>query len=201
MSVVARAHSHLVFGRRVRVLAEALGAMIPHGGSLLDVGCGDGSIGRTIGDARDDLSVRGIEVLVRPGCHIPVEAYDGRSIPFDDGAVDFVMLVDVLHHVDDPAALLADAARTARAAVIVKDHTVQGPLARPTLRFMDWFGNAQHGVALPYNYWTPAEWNKAVDGLRLSFAARNTDIALYPFPASLVFGRGLHFVARLERRT
>ena len=37
-----------------------------------------------------------------------------------------------------------------------------GFLAGPTLRFMDWIGNARHGVALPYNYWSAQEWTLAL---------------------------------------
>ncbi len=198
MSIVGHVHSNVVFGRRVRVLADALSAVIPAGGTLVDVGCGDGSIGRAIAASRSDLDVFGFEVLVRPDCHLPVEAFDGATIPLADGAVDFAMLVDVLHHTEDPAVLLAEAARVARCGVVLKDHTVRGLLARPTLRFMDWFGNAHHGVALPYNYWTPAQWRRAFDRLGLAVAEQRDELALYPFPASFVFGRRLHFVARLE---
>ncbi len=200
MSIVGRVHSGVVFGRRVRVLADALSDLIPCGGTLVDVGCGDGSVGRSIADARPDLDVSGFEVLVRPDCHVPVQAFDGSTIPLEDGSVDFAMLVDVLHHTDEPAVLLAEAARVARRAVLLKDHTVRGLLARPTLRFMDWFGNAHHGVVLPYNYWPATRWSEAFDRLGLTVSERREELGLYPFPASLVFERGLHFAARLERR-
>ena len=78
------------------------------------------------------------------------------------------MLVDVLHQTDDPMNLLREAVRVARQAIVIKDHLLQGAFAYPTLRFMDWVGNARHGVALPYNYWTPAEWHGAFDKLGLA---------------------------------
>lgn len=199
MGVVGKVHSSVVFGRRVRVLAQALAEAIPCGGELVDVGCGDGSVGRALGELRSDLDIQGFEVLVRSDCHIPVEPFDGGAIPLGDDAVDFVMMIDVLHHTDDPSLLLGEAARVARRAVVIKDHDLRGLLARPTLRFMDWVGNAHHGVALPYNYWTPAQWSAAFSRLGLVVAERRGDIPLYPFPASLLFGRKLHFIARLER--
>lgn len=199
MSIVGRVHTSVVFGRRVQVLAGALSDLIGDGGTLVDVGCGDGSIGRSIAERRPDLDVSGFEVLVRPGCHVPGKSFDGTTIPLDDASVDFAMLVDVLHHTDEPSILLAEAARVARRAVLLKDHTVQGLFARQTLRFMDWFGNAHHGVVLPYNYWSAVQWNDAFDRLGLTVAERRGELPLYPFPASLVFGRRLHFVARLER--
>lgn len=200
MSIVGRVHSSVVFGRRVQVLAGELSDLVGEGGTLVDVGCGDGSIGRSIADLRPDLDVYGFEVLVRPGCRIPVKPFDGTTIPLDDASVDFAMLVDVLHHTDEPSILLAEAARVARRAVLLKDHTVQGLFARKTLRFMDWFGNAHHGVVLPYNYWSAEQWSEAFDGLALVVEERRDELPLYPFPASLVFGRRLHFVARLEPR-
>ena len=37
--------------------------------------------------------------------------------------------------------------------IVLKDHTRNGLFSGSTLRFMDWVGNARHGVRLPYNYW------------------------------------------------
>ncbi len=50
-----------------------------------------------------------------------------------------------------PARLLAEAKRVSRGGIVIKDHFREGVLADATLRFMDWVGNAQHGVVLPYN--------------------------------------------------
>jgi hypothetical protein len=73
--VVNRLHEELVFARRVRVLATRLATMIDKGARVLDVGCGDGTVTRTLLDLRPDLSVEGVDVLVRPETHIPVTAF------------------------------------------------------------------------------------------------------------------------------
>jgi len=198
MSVLTQAHDALVFGRRVRVLAARLAPLLPENASVLDVGCGDGSMARAILEHRGDLSLGGVDVLVRPRTHIPVEAYDGRRLPRPDASIDAVLFVDVLHHTDDPMILLAEAKRVARHCIVIKDHLRDGLLAGPTLRLMDWVGNAAHGVALPYNYWSQARWRDAFARLGLSPVAWTERLGLYPFPASLAFDRGLHFVARLE---
>lgn len=195
---LAQAHGELVFSRRVQVLSRALADLMPHDARVLDVGCGDGSIAALIQQHRPDLTITGIDVLVRPHTRIPVTAFDGTTIPFSDDQFDAVMFVDVLHHTQDPLVLLREAARVARKAIVLKDHTRDGWLSGPTLRLMDWVGNAPHGVVLPYNYWPEQQWRAAFAELRLQPSAWRQQLGLYPWPASLLFERTLHFVARLD---
>ena len=140
MKLLARAHGELVFARRVRVLSERLAALLPQAATVLDVGCGDGTMACAIGARRADVAITGIDVLVRPRTKIPVQAFDGRRLPCADDSVDAVMFVDVLHHTNDPDVLLAEARRVARRAIIIKDHTKDGVLpARPCA---SWTGSA-----------------------------------------------------------
>jgi SAM-dependent methyltransferase len=151
--------------------------MLPREASVLDVGCGDGSLAKLICDQRPDVEMRGIDVLVRERTAIPVEPFDGAHIPADDGSFDAVMFVDVLHHTDDPRLLLREARRVTRRNILIKDHTCNGLLARPVLRFMDGVGNERFGVALPYNYWTQAQWQAAFRDLHLEIEAGNRALA------------------------
>ena len=197
VGLIGRLHQRGVHNRRVRVLAKHLAALIPPGAGVLDVGCGDGLLASRLLEAVPDVSISGIDVLVREAAAIPVEPYDGQTIPHPDRSFDVVLLVDVLHHTDDPALLLAEARRVARRAIVIKDHCRNGFLAGPTLRFMDWVGNAAHGVRLPYNYWARSQWRKAFAELGLSIESWQSELGLYPFPAGLWFDRSLHFIARL----
>jgi SAM-dependent methyltransferase len=195
-SVIGAAHKHLIFDRRTHVLASRLTDILSSG-LVLDVGCGDGAIDVLISEARPDIEISGVDVLVRPSAQIRVRPFDGRELPFGNRSFDTVMFLDVLHHTDDPAVLLREARRVARKSVILKDHTMDGLLAYQTLRFMDWVGNAHHGVALPYNYWRERRWHEAFAEVGLQLTRWEARIPLYPFPASLIFGRGLHFIAAL----
>ena len=198
IAAVGFLHDRLIFSRRTKALAEALDRAIPADAlTVLDVGCGDGTIDTLLLRRRPGLAITGVDVLVRPETRIPVRQFDGQRLPFEDGAFDVVMFVDVLHHTLDPLVLLREARRVARSAVVLKDHTREGLLAQTTLRFMDWVGNAHHNVVLPYNYWRLAEWTEAFDKLGLRIDDWNESLGLYVPPASLVFERNLHFVARL----
>jgi SAM-dependent methyltransferase len=198
MNILDRIHGSRVFPRRVNRLKELLAAVIPAGSSVLDVGCGDGSLAALISEARPDLSITGLEVLKRPTTRIPVTLFDGEHIPFGDRSFDVVMFVDVLHHTLDPMVLLREAVRVARLGLVIKDHIAKGILAKTRLRFMDYVGNARHGVSLPYNYWTEKQWQAAQTELRMKPAILNRDLRLYPAPAEAVFGADLHFVGRFE---
>ena len=198
MKLTDQIHGRYVHNRRVRVLRDSLTRLIPQGASVLDVGCGDGLLAYLIAQSRPDLDVRGIDVLVRGQTHIRVDAFDGRVIPYGDASFDVAMFVDVLHHTQEPLPLLREAARVARKAIIIKDHILQGWCAGPTLRFMDRVGNARHGVALPHNYWPRQKWLAAFDVLGLEASEWTTKLGLYSWPASWIFDRSLHFVARLE---
>ena len=166
---------------------------------MLDVGSGDGLLARGVLDLRPDIRIQGVDVLARPTSHIPVALFDGVTLPFADREFDVVMMVDVLHHASAQDRLLEEMVRVSKRLLVVKDHSVRGLLARRTLAFMDWVGNARHGVSLPYAYWTPTQWDGAYSRLKLRVVQNRERLGLYPWPASLVFERRLHFIAVLER--
>jgi SAM-dependent methyltransferase len=193
-------HQSFVHPRRVRVIAEHASRLVPRDARVLDVGTGDGLIAAALAERRRDLRIEGIDVLVREGTAIAVTAFDGRVIPMAAGSVDVVTMFDVLHHADDPPALLAEASRVARTCVVLKDHVAGGWLSRTILALMDDVGNRRHGVALPHHYLSGRQWRGAIDGLGLTPAVWEVGgLGLYPWPASLVFGGRLHVLARLDK--
>ena len=198
---LGQAHEKLIFNRRVRVLVDGIGAMLPAGAQMLDVGTGDGQIAKMIGERQDGTVVQGIDIMERETIHIPVTLFDGTTIPMDDNSVDVVTFVDVLHHTDDPQILISEASRVARKFVIIKDHLSENKFDHLTLRAMDWVGNAPHGVVLPYNYASRRDWDQWFARAGLATDRFVTDVPLYPAPIGWVFGRKLHFIARLTPTT
>ena len=116
---------------------------------------------------------------------------------YDDNSFDTVMMVDVLHHTEDPEILVREAKRVARNWLVLKDHTCDGIGAYPTLRLMDWVGNAGHGGALPYNYLSQHEWDDLFHRVGMTVESWDGQPNLYGNPGDWLFGRSLHFVARL----
>jgi len=195
VSVLGQIHETYIYSRRIRRLTELLAQLIPPRCNLLEVGCGDGKLARALLDKRPDLHIEGVDILVRDRVWLPVQVFDGRSLPHRESSVDGVMLIDVLHHTRDPLALLREALRVSRRWLIVKDHILKGHAAASRLRFMDYVGNSRYGVALPYNYLSEGEWNELRRILDVKVAAEVRKLSLYPQPFDYVFGADLHFVA------
>jgi len=196
--MLGSAHQRLVYGRRIGVLARHLAELLPRASTVLDVGSGDGLLARRIMDLRPDVRISGVDVLARPTVHLDVQLFDGVHLPFPASSFDVVMMVDALHHASRQDDLLREMARVTRRRVVIKDHLASGFLAHSTLRFMDWVGNCRHGVALPYSYWSPDRWERGFANAGLRVVEQRERLGLYPWPASLVFERRLHFIAILE---
>jgi SAM-dependent methyltransferase len=195
VNLLDRLHERGVLRQRAQRLATLLARVVPPNSAVLDVGCGDGQIDTLLLEQRADLKIHGVEVLTRTPAKFPVTHFDGNTLPFGNASFDVVLFVDVLHHTSDPMVLLREAARVARKGIVIKDHLLQGILARTRLKFMDYVGNARHGVSLPFNYWSPQQWQSAEQQLGLRKGIELKKLGLYPLLADLVFGAGLHFVA------
>jgi SAM-dependent methyltransferase len=196
--VLVRAHHHRVHLPRVARVAAALAAQMGAARSILDVGCGDGTVARAVADRVGAARVAGVDVQVRPEVAIEVVAYDGRTLPFPDGAFDVVMLSDVLHHCEAPRAVLREALRVASRAVAVKDHFRFGPLSEKILLWMDRAGNHGPAVLVRGTYWSPAEWVEMVAGAGGRFAGLTWPLRIHDYPFRLITQDRLQFAARIE---
>lgn len=199
MTPIETIHEKGVRQRRVKVLSGMLLKLLPEKGRILDIGSGDGEMAAELMRLRPGLEIHGIDTLVRPGTAIPTTAFDGLHIGEETGSYDWCILVDVLHHAADPEGLLREAARVAGQGIVIKDHLRDGFGARQTLRFMDKVHNARYGVSMPFCYWSTNEWRGNISAAGLSIDLWYDRLALYPWWANWVFGRGLHVLARLRK--
>lgn len=98
------------------------GKCVPHD-TVLEIGCGEGAVLAELsrrGFASElfgcELSESGVKVTL--GRNIPglkeCKVADGSDLPYPDGSFDFAILAHVVEHVEDPRAVLKEAARVAR---------------------------------------------------------------------------------------
>lgn len=198
--VAAPLHRRLVANNRTSRLARVLAELVDRdrGQIGLDIGCGDGALSNQIELLAPNVRLTGTDVLARPDALIPVIEYNGTRLSFPDKSFDFCMLVDVLHHTPEARIVLKEACRVTRQFVLIKDHYCENHFDRLTLRFMDWVGNRAYGVALPYNYLSKAQWRSSFQACNLTALHINEHLSLYGWPGSMLFERGLHFVAKLR---
>lgn len=117
-------HESVLAAHRWRTIANSAHYLEPHlraGRSLLDVGCGPGTItaefaerlapGRVVGvDAAPDALAAAAELETRAEFVLG----DAYALPFDDETFDIVHTHQTLQHVRDPVEMLREMARVAR---------------------------------------------------------------------------------------
>lgn len=199
MTLAEHLHELCIRGRRERRLGDLIANLIEPQSSVLDIGCGDGRIARRVATLCSASAVHGAEVLTRNDAVIPVTRFDGYALPFANRTFDIALMIDVIHHTVRQNALLAEAIRVSRRAVVIKDHLSDGWLPSKILRLMDCTGNRRFHVPLPYNYLTRAQWKRLWDGSGVQVTAFITDLHLYPIPITWVCDQSLHFIARVEK--
>ncbi|MBK5970948.1 Demethylrebeccamycin-D-glucose O-methyltransferase [Thiorhodovibrio litoralis] len=185
--------------RRLDGIVKAVVPMLPDGKvSLLDVGCGSGALAERLLRAKPDLHIAGIDIHRPPNCRIPASTYDGCIFPFPDNAFDLVLCADMLHHTESPQVTLREAARVARAWVIVKDHVVENWWERAIMTALDWIGNVGTGTPMPFNFLSSRQWQNVFSLARLSAEEQRNGLRYWFWPVSALIDRKMHFVVKLR---
>lgn len=190
-------HHRAVRLPRADRVAAALARRIGRARSLLDVGCDDGRVARSVARAVGADRVAGVDLAVNPDAVVEVQTYDGDRLPWPDGAFEVVTLSDVLHHASDPRGLLREALRVAARAVAVKDHFRFGPVSDKLLLLMDLAGNAKHAIAVRGTYFTVAEFTRLVTGAGGRIADLEWPLRIHDLPYRLVTSDRLQFAATI----
>jgi SAM-dependent methyltransferase len=153
---------------RVGKLTELLAPYLKSQEKILDVGAGNGVLTAKLAGALGK-NIVAVDKVVPLKTAVPVSRYDGDTLPFKNKSFNVVLLVDVLHHTRQPAALLKEAGRVAGKFILVKDHFWEHWWDKLFLRALDFAGNFTDGVDLPYNFNNWHSWDKLFrdSGLRV----------------------------------
>jgi ubiquinone/menaquinone biosynthesis C-methylase UbiE len=117
-----------------REVAARLGPRAPND-LLLDLGAGDGRIGETVGQRTGgrviscDLNEARLRCRPRGPCAVVADA---SALPFKPGTFAGAFLVDVLHHLNAPMAVMRELARALGpdATVVILDYRPESGLSR-----------------------------------------------------------------------
>ena len=185
---------------RVGRLAKLVGQRLQRfdAANVLDVGCGLGRITAQLQRAFPTFTFRGIDIVVQPEAAIEVTRYDGSVIPFADKSMDVVLLLDVLHHADDPVELLQECGRVARSLVLVKDHVCETAYDWTRLASLDWLGNRPFDVPMRYAYFSRREWAAAFATAKVRCDSMETQITTCPPPFDLLLDSGVQVLVELS---
>lgn len=183
--------------QRLNIVRSVSGFLPNHKASILDIGCGNGLFARDLMATKPHLRIVGVETKPRTDCRINCCVYDGKRLPFQDGQFDYALLINVLHHTDDPALVLSEAARVSAHGVIVKDHYANTRLDFFTLVLMEWIGNAFIDISQPYNFFSETQWGDLFVKLGLRTETIRKRFVSYNALIDLAFGRNLHFIAKI----
>ena len=116
--------------RKILTIVNAAAKQAVHGQNractILDAGCGEGFLSGLISEHLKNVTVTGLEYVpqalkIARTMHAGAEFIQGDiyRMPFADGAFDLVLCTEVLEHLKDPAAALAELQRVAGRAVLL----------------------------------------------------------------------------------
>lgn len=136
------------------------------GGRLLDLGAGEGWVG-ALAAADRGLALTAADVVRYPSegpRARTVDLYDGRRLPYPDGAFDATLLVFVLHHASAPREVVREALRVTSGPVLVLETVALTPSQKKWLERVDrWVNRLRSGGAIdeePLDIRPDAEWRR-----------------------------------------
>ncbi len=146
---------------------------IKNGSAILDLGCGSAIIGKTFQDFFQ-AEIIGVDIRDIRRVNIPFKLYDGKNLPFAEKSFDIVLINYVLHHCQDPTAVLREAKRVSRDKIIVFEDLPEGFLSELICRLHNLSYHLFRQQNNPSFFKTENQWEKIFQeiGLKVIFKER-----------------------------
>ena len=117
------------YRRAARKMCQEAAKFIQKGSKILDIGCGSGIIAKNFQEFFQ-AELIGIDIQDKRIFPINFQIINSYHYPFPDNSFDTVLINYVLHHSDDPAALLNEAKRVAKDKIIIYEDLPEGFVSR-----------------------------------------------------------------------
>lgn len=156
-----------IYKRMAKRMCLDCQAFIEKGEKILDLGCGSGIVGKSFQDFFQ-ADIMGVDIKDQRVFRIPFKIINGTYLPFPEKSFDVVLISYVLHHTENPEALLTEAKRVCRKKIIVFEDLPKGFLSEVICNM--------HGFSFDKVFRNPSktsfkkeeDWQKIFNELNLS---------------------------------
>ena len=173
---------------RAKPIAKAILPLIEEGKTILDIGCFDGTVSHELKKTRPELKIQGIDIKLPKEVLIPAKIYDGQKIPFKDNSFDHTIIIDILHHVENPVAILREAKRVTKKSIIIKDIVSSSLISNTANYAVDLIGGLLTDVDRPKKYYTIKGWKELFKktGLKIEYFDTNFKLNFIDLESHLI---------------
>jgi hypothetical protein len=152
--------------KRAEVKRKRLLPLLSEGGSVLEVGAGNGALTKLLRE--EGMKTTALDIADKSlFADVKVEVYDGEKFPFGEKKFDVCQLITMLHHTTNAEALIREAGRVSDRVIIMEDiyeNRFQQWITWFTDSLVNWefYGH-------PHTNRTDAEWKELFErnGLKL----------------------------------
>ena len=159
------------YKRAAKGLCQECAPFITKGSKIIDIGCGRGI---TTQEFRDyfQAEILGVDVADQRVIDFPFQKIDGKNLPFSNDSFDVALLINVLHHADDPENLLNEAKRITKEKIIICEDLKGKGISQ----LANWLHRNTYRISAPFlrqpnNFHSREEWKRkfSKNGLKVSF--------------------------------
>ncbi len=143
---------------RVDPIIASFASVIKPGSRIIDIGAGKGHLAREMVE-QFEARVTLVDVAHYNQTNLPLIICDSRALAFEDDSFDYAILSFVLHHSPNPKAILSEALRVARRAIVI-ENDVRGKIRGALTRAIDSLPALRYGTPPCHIVQSREEWLK-----------------------------------------